>query len=115
MNANLSESIWLDDDNFCSAQQLVEVSGLSDQEFQELLEIGVIVAVDNTAQVKSFQLHYLTIANTACRLRDDFELDIHGLALAMTLVRHIEELKNELMATRAWLSSAISSRGEHYG
>jgi chaperone modulatory protein CbpM len=114
MNAHFSESVWLDDHDCCSAQQLVEVSGLSDEEFQELLEIGVIVAVDDTAKIKSFQLRYLNIANTACRLRDDFELNTHGVALAMTLVRHIEELKEELLATRARVSSAISYRGEHY-
>jgi len=106
MNANLSESTWLDDRALCSAQQLIEVSGLSAEEFLELMEIGVIVAVDNTAQVKLFQLRYISIANIARRLRDDFELDTHGVALAMTLLRHIEELKDELLSTRARLAHA---------
>jgi chaperone modulatory protein CbpM len=112
MNAKLSEAIWLDDRDLCSAQQLMEVSGLSDEEFHELLEIGVIVAVDNIAQVKSFQLRYISTANTARRLRDDFELDTHGVALAMALVCHIEELKAELVAVRARLTRAISNQGE---
>lgn len=106
MNANLSESVWLDDRALCSAQQLIEVSGLSSEQFLELMEIGVIVAVDNTAQVKLFQLRYISIANIARRLRDDFELDTHGVALAMTLLRHIEELKDELLSTRARLAHA---------
>jgi chaperone modulatory protein CbpM len=77
---------------------------LSNEEFDELLETGVIVPVDNTAQVKSFQLHYVVIAKTARRLRDDFELDLRGVTLAMTLVRRIDELQKELAATQALLA-----------
>ena len=112
MKANASEGTWLNDHDICSARNLVEISGLSNEEFEELVEIGVIVPMDSTTHVKSFHLRYVVTANTARRLRDDFELDLHGMALAMTLVRRIDELQNELIATRALLTHQIPDRGE---
>jgi len=103
MKTNASEWVWLNDQDVCSAKNLVEVSGLSNEDLDELIDIGVIAPVDNTAQVKSFHLRYVVTANTARRLRDDFELDLHGIALAMTLVRRIDELHEELVATQARL------------
>jgi chaperone modulatory protein CbpM len=38
----------------------------------------------------------LSAARTAARLRQDFELDLQGVALAMTLLRRIEELNVEI-------------------
>ena len=111
MKVNASEWIWPNDHDVCSARHLIEVSGLSNEEFDELLEIGVIVPIDNTTQVKSFQLRYIVTANTARRLRDDFELDLHGVALAMTLVRRIDELQSELIATRALLTHRAPDHG----
>jgi chaperone modulatory protein CbpM len=104
MKTNASEWVWLNDHDVCSARNLVEVSGLSNEEFDELVDVGVITPIDNTAPIKSFHLRYVVTANTARRLRDDFDLDLHGIALAMTLVRRIDELHEELATTRARLS-----------
>lgn len=103
MKVKVSEWIWLNDHAVCSAQHLAEVSGLSHEEIDELIESGVIVPVDDKAQSKSFQLRCVVIANTARRLRDDFELDLHGVALALTLMRRIDELQEELSAVRTRL------------
>lgn len=109
MNINVSDCIWLNDLGVCSAQHLVEVSGLSNEELDELIENGVIVPVDDKAQSKSFQLRCIVTANAARRLRDDFELDRHGVVLALTLMRRIDELQDELNAVRARLDDSISS------
>ncbi|MFI4939672.1 MAG: chaperone modulator CbpM [Burkholderiales bacterium] len=104
MKVDVSEWIWLNDQGVCSAQYLAEASGLSSAELDELIENGVIVPVDNQAQPQSFHLRYVATANTARRLRDDFELDLHGVALALTLMRRIDELQEELNAIRAQLA-----------
>ncbi len=101
MNIHQSEWVWLNDQNVCSAQHLIEVSGLSDEELDELINNGVIMPIDEHAQQKTFFLHYVVVAKNARRLRDDFELDKHGLALALTLMRRIDELQAELNAARA--------------
>lgn len=101
MKIDVAEWIWLNDQGVCSARYLVEVSGLSNEELDDLIENGVIVPVDDNAQPKSFQLRYVVTANMARRLRDDFELDRHGVALALTLMRRIDELEAELNSVRA--------------
>ena len=58
----------------------------------QLIDTGAIAALDARA---------LQVARTAARLRGDFEIDPHGVALAMTLLRRIEHLENELCALRA--------------
>lgn len=92
--------VWLNERDFCSARHLGDVSGLSDDELDDLIANGVIVPSIGAPGPRAFQLHYVVTATLARRLRDDFELDRHGLALAMTLMRRIDELQGELNAAR---------------
>ena len=103
MRIAVSELVWINDHDVCTAEYLIEASGLSSEEFEELVEIGVIVPVESTAGGKTFQQRYVATAMTARRLRDDFELDLHGVALAMTLMQRIDALHRELVETRARL------------
>lgn len=98
MNINYSEWIWLDERGVCSAQHLIEVSGLSSEELDDLIDNDVIIPIDDTSQPKTFSLQYIVIAKRARRLRNDFELDRHGVVLALTLMRRIDELQQELQA-----------------
>ncbi len=101
MNMQQADSIWLNDTQVCHMDHLVEVSGLSVEEIEDLVVSGVIAPVDQRTQPHYFQLRYIVTVNTARRLRDDFQLDRHGVALALTLLRRIDELEAELAATRA--------------
>lgn len=101
MTVQRSETIWLNDTELCRIDHLAEVSGLSVEEIEDLVETGVIVPDNPRAQPQYFQLRYVVTVNTARRLRDDFQLDRHGLALALRLLRRIEELETELTATHA--------------
>ncbi|MGZ5819141.1 MAG: chaperone modulator CbpM [Burkholderiaceae bacterium] len=101
MKVNHSEWIWLDDQGVCSAQHLTEVSGLSNEELDDLIENDVIVPINDTTQPRTFPLRYIVVANRARRLRDDFELDRHGVMLTLTLMQRIDELQQELLSVRA--------------
>lgn len=101
MTVQRIESIWLNDIELCRIDHLAEVSGLSVDEIEDLVETGVIVPANPTAKPQYFQLRYVVTVNTARRLRDDFQLDRHGLALALRLLRRIEELETELAAAYA--------------
>jgi chaperone modulatory protein CbpM len=107
MIVQVTDSIWLDDSDVCTAEQLAEVSGLSSGEISDLIENNVITPVDRDAEPQTFRLHYMLTARTARRLRDDFELDRQGVALALTLLNQIDDLESELQAARVRLIHAI--------
>jgi chaperone modulatory protein CbpM len=110
MIMQVTELVSLDDTQVCSAEYLAEASGLSLEEIEDLIDSGVIAPVDTRTQPASFRLRYVVTARTARRLRDDFELNRHGIALALTLLRRIEEMESELSAARARLRQASGHR-----
>jgi chaperone modulatory protein CbpM len=98
MKPHVSDAIWLNESAACSIEELAEVSGLSMEELRELVDTGVIAPVDQKAKPAAFHLHYIVTANTARRLRDDFELDARGVAIALVLLRRIHFLEAELQS-----------------
>jgi chaperone modulatory protein CbpM len=111
MNVNVEEWIWLNDAGVCPAQYLIEVSGLSNDELADLIDNGIIVPVDENTVPRSFSMRHVVTATQARRLRDDFELDRHGVALAMTLLRRIDALEAELSTAKARLGGMVGAEG----
>lgn len=101
VNINVSHWIWLNDQALCSAEHLAEVSGLSVEDINELIANRVIVPVDEASNPPAFALRWVVTATTARRMRDDFELDPHGVALALTLMQRVEDLQAEVDSLRA--------------
>jgi chaperone modulatory protein CbpM len=101
MNREISESVWMNGMHFCHIEHMVEVSGLSVDEIEDLIAHDVISPVNPLEKPYSFALHYVLIAKKARRLRDDFSLDSHGITLALTLLNRISELENELIELKA--------------
>jgi chaperone modulatory protein CbpM len=97
MKIEVMEVTWLEEPVEYSLDELAERSHLTRAELEVLIDCGTISSRDARA---------LDIARTAARLRGDFEVDLHGIALAMTLLRRIEELENELCGLRARAHSA---------
>ncbi len=92
MKIEVTEVSWLDEPVEYSLEELAERSHLTPAELEGLIDCGAISSRDERA---------LELARTAARLRGDFEVDLHGIALALTLLRRIEELENELCGLRA--------------
>ena len=103
MTSLVVESIWLNDADLCSLEELAEFSGLSNAELADLVEIGAIEPDDREATVYLFRSQTIVVARTARRLRDDFELDTHGLAVALNLMQRIRLLEAKLAAMDARL------------
>jgi len=101
MVTQISSAIWLNESGVCSIEHLAEVSGLSLEDIHDLVDSGVITPVESGAKTLSFHLQYVTIVKTARRLRDDFELDRHGVAVALVLLRRIRALEFELQELAA--------------
>ena len=101
MKVELTEVHWLDEHHELSLTQLAELSGLLETELHELVECGVIAPIDRGATALSFRADCIVTTRTAYRLRQDFELDAPGLALALTLLDRIHKLETQLNELRA--------------
>jgi chaperone modulatory protein CbpM len=101
MKIELTEAVWLEERGVVSLRELAESSGLSEPELEDLVALGAIEPVDPDAQQWNFAAGCIISARAACRLRDDFELDVQGLALVMSLLDRVEELETELQRLHA--------------
>jgi len=103
MTIHITESVWLNATEICSFQQLLEVSGLAREDLSDLIDMGVIEPANDDPGNYVFQAPCIVMARTARRLRDDFDLDTQGLALALNLLRRIDRLETELCSVYAKL------------
>jgi chaperone modulatory protein CbpM len=95
------EVLWLDEHRVVSLAELIEYSGLSESELIELIHVGVIPVRETHGTTYTFTARVVTVARTACRLRDDLELDTRGLGVALKLLERVRELENEIGRLRA--------------
>jgi chaperone modulatory protein CbpM len=101
MNPTVTEVYWLDEHPWLSLVELAELSGLSAAELQGLADFGAIVAVDLAAEPLQFRADCLPLTRAAGRLRQDFELDIAGLAVALALLDRVHELETQVRRLNA--------------
>jgi len=83
---------FLDATAYLDAEEVLLLTGLSSQELAELADLGVLQANNDgryTAQI-------VDIGRRAVSLRDTFELDLAGLALALGLLARIDALEARL-------------------
>ena len=84
-------------------RDLADLSGLSESEVLELVEYGALAPTHQTAGQWAFSVRSITVARTARRLREDFELEVHGVALVLAYLDRIHDLEAQLCALRAQL------------
>jgi len=106
MKVELTEVLWLDAQQELSLAELAGLSGLAEAELRELMEYGVFVPVEPQAEPPVFHTDCIVTARAACRLRSDFELDVPGLALVLTLLGRIHDLEAQLRELDAHLPHA---------
>jgi chaperone modulatory protein CbpM len=100
---NETEVMWLDEHRVVSLTELAEVSGLREDELLDLVYSGALPSRDTPGGGIVFSARVVTMARTACRLRDDFELDTRGLGLALRLLERVRDLEVEITRLRAQL------------
>jgi chaperone modulatory protein CbpM len=98
-----TEVFWLDEHRLVSLRELVELSGLREAELLELVHSGAISASEMSGADYRFSARVITVARTACRLRNDFELDTPGLSVALRLLERVHELEAEVTSLRVQL------------
>ena len=99
----IEHAMWLDEQHELLLEELCELSGLSEAELRELVDYGVLAPIDSDAQHWTFSADRLVLARSARRLRKDFDLDPHGVALVVTLLERVRDLEEQLRDLRAKL------------
>jgi len=107
MRIELTELVWLEEHSDLTLAELSELSGFTEEELRELEACGAIAPVDRAEPDPRFTARGLVAAGKARRLRDDFELDAQGLAVALALLERIGALEDELRELRAQLPRRI--------
>ncbi|MEP6997468.1 MAG: chaperone modulator CbpM [Betaproteobacteria bacterium] len=103
MTGEYYDALWPDEQQTMPLQALAERSGLSEDEVLQLSEWGALAALAGGSGQQMFSVHSITVARTARRLRDDFELEPHGVAVLLAYLDRIRDLESQLRALKARL------------
>jgi chaperone modulatory protein CbpM len=82
--------------------ELAELSGIEEMELSAMVEHGILNPVADITPM-TFDATSIITVKMAKRLQQQFELDLHHLALVMTLLQRIHDQEaeiNELRVTR---------------
>ncbi len=104
MQSNHAEAVWLTESQVFSLEELAELSGSSEAELRELVEFGAVTPMDPEASPWAFNGRCLLTVRLACRLRNHFDLEPHGVALTVSLLERINELEAQICSLRARFS-----------
>lgn len=103
MRIEVTEALWLDESEEFSLAELAELSGLSAEMLQQLVEYEAFAPSDPSAAAPRFRAQCLIDARAAYRLREDFDLEAPGLALVLTLLERIRDLESRLRSAECLL------------
>ena len=107
MASEQTEAVWLTEDCEFSIEELAQLSELSETDLRELVDYGAIEPIEPGATRWVFTGHCLTTVRAARRLRSDFELEPHGVALVVSLLERIRDLEAQLENARAQLPRRV--------
>jgi chaperone modulatory protein CbpM len=97
------DALWPDERQRMPLRGLAEISGLTEDELLQLFDCGALAPFPESSGQQTFSAVSITIARTARRLRDDFELEPHGVAVLLAYLERIRELEAQLRALQARL------------
>lgn len=103
MTVEYCDALWPDERQTIPLRSVAEVSGLSEGELLQLIDCGALAPFSETSGQVMFSIQSIAVARTARRLRDDFELDPHGVAVLLAYLDRIRELEAQLRALQARL------------
>jgi len=92
---------WFDEQQQFSLAELADLSGMPEAELRQLVDYAALAPVDSDAAEARFGAKSLITARMAQRLRNDFDLDTSGLALALSLLERVRELEARLQTLGA--------------
>ena len=89
-----SEVLWLESRTDYTIHEVVEMSGLPQSVLDELIACGALPVTEGPC----FEAEGIVLARAAWRLREHFEIEHEGLAVAVSLLRRVRQLEARLAA-----------------
>jgi chaperone modulatory protein CbpM len=86
----------LDEHTEVAFAELLSASGFERDELVELIECGVLQPRGESESQWRFPSRALAVTRRASRLRSEFDLDPHAVALALGLLDRIEDLQRRV-------------------
>jgi len=105
MQTSYSGHVLLSTADHLSKSEFAGICGLSDDEFQELLDYDVLPADPLADAQICFSRIYIAPVQTACRKARDFDLDLCAAAIFMEYLIEIHHLRSEVASLHARLAT----------
>jgi len=103
MTSDCTDALWPDEQRRLRLADFADLAGLTEAEVLELVDCGALTPAEGAPGQWIFGMRSITVARTARRLREDFELDPQGVALLLAFIDRIRGLEDELRDLRARL------------
>jgi chaperone modulatory protein CbpM len=107
MQTDHRDAQWLNPSESVSITELAGLAGLTEADVRDLVDYGALTPADTRDSPWTFSANCVVTLRRACRLRTDLELDLHAVALALTLIEQIDDLEGQLVRLRAQLPPRI--------
>jgi len=83
--------------------ELCQATRLGSDMLIEIIEEGILEPTGSTPETWQFSNHTIATAQKAARLHNDLEIDWPGIALAISLIEELEQLRDENQQLRQQL------------
>ena len=93
---------------YFSFQELCNVTALPSQTLIAIVDHGIIDPEGSDPETWLFSTQMISVTKKACRLHDDLEIDWSGIALAISLLEELEQMRHENQQLRAQLNRFIA-------
>jgi len=107
MKPQAPEWNWLDAGETIGVSDLARACGISLAELDELVGYGALQPLQSRTDERQFSAACVATLRHACKLRQDFDLDLFTVALLMDYLNHIEALQREIRFLRAHLPAHV--------
>ena len=93
---------------YFSFEELCYATAMSSQTVKEIINHGIIEPVGSDPDNWRFSMQMVSISKKAYRLHRDLEIDWSGIALAISLLEELEQLRDENRHLRKRLERFLS-------
>lgn len=106
MKTERIDAVWLEEHYLLTMDDLGDRWGMDTAQLHDLIAHGVLEPVGGSGGrggIGRFSLETAAVAQVACRLQRDLELDAHAVGVVLELLQRVRSLEDELIRLRARL------------